>query len=133
MRKLRRLVVPAVSIALIAGACSGEESSATPDTVVIAAPTTAEKGMLVLLDVRTPDEFAAGHLQGAVNIDIEDASFADKIAELDKNGHYVVYCRSGRRSAVAVQALKDAGFTDVTDAGAMEEAANLFGIGIVTS
>jgi len=113
-------------------ACSGDDSAST-ETVVIPAPTTVQKGMLVLLDVRSPDEFAAGHLQGATNIDVEDPSFADKIAELDKSGHYVVYCHCGRRSAIAVQAMKDAGFTDVTDAGGIQEAAALFGIAIVQS
>lgn len=117
---------------LAVSACSGDDS-ATAETVVIPAPTTVQKGMLVLLDVRTPDEFAAGHLQGATNIDAEDPSFADKIADLDKDGHYVVYCHSGRRSAIAVQAMRDAGFTDVTDAGGIQEAASLFGIAIVPS
>lgn len=100
---------------------------------MIPAPTTVQKGMLVLLDVRTPDEYATGHLQGAVNINVEDSAFDDSIADLDKDGHYVVYCRSGRRSALAVQKMRDAGFTDVTDAGAIDSAAALFGIAIVQS
>lgn len=132
MGKFLRTAVIATIVPLALSACSGGDSGPT-ETVVIPAPTTVQKGMLVLLDVRTPDEFAAGHLQGATNIDVEDPSFADRIADLDKSGHYVVYCHSGRRSAIAVQALKDAGFTDVTDAGGIQEAASLFGIAIVTS
>ena len=133
MSKFHRLMALVVVAPLVLGACSDDKSSAARDTVVIPAPTTAAKGMLVLLDVRTPDEFATGHLQGATNIDVEDPSFADQIAALDKDAHYVVYCRSGRRSAIAVQTMKDAGFTDVTDAGAMDQAAGLFGIAVVSS
>ena len=132
MRRLIRIAIVGVLVPLALAACSGDSSGST-DTVVIPAPTTVQKGMLVLLDVRTPDEFAAGHLQGATNIDVEDPSFTDQIAELDKSGHYVVYCHSGRRSAIAAQAMKDAGFTDVSDAGGMQEAASLFGIAIVQS
>jgi len=47
----------------------------------------------VLLDVRTPAEFATGHLTGARNVDIEGSGFASQIASLDKNATYAVYCR----------------------------------------
>lgn len=67
----------------------------------------------VVLDVRTPAEFAAGHLSDAVNIDVESGDFAQRIAELDKEATYAVYCRSGSRSGVAVDAMVEAGFTDV--------------------
>lgn len=65
----------------------------------------------VILDVRTPQEFAEGHIEGAFNIDIESGNFADKVAELDTRVPYVIYCRSGNRSAVAVEQMKSIGFT----------------------
>lgn len=67
----------------------------------------------VLLDVRTEAEFKAGHLGGAVNLDIQLAGFADAIQKLDKEKNYLVYCRSGGRSARAMNMMKDKGFSSV--------------------
>ena len=68
---------------------------------------------VVIVDVRTPDKFAAGHLQGAVNLDVSAATFDSQIAALDKNVAYAVYCRSGNRSTIAVGKMSDAGFTNL--------------------
>jgi rhodanese-related sulfurtransferase len=70
---------------------------------------------LVVLDVRTPAEFAAGHLAGAVNIDVRAADFATRVASLDSGKRYVVYCRTGVRSAQAVAVLRERGFARVYD------------------
>jgi rhodanese-related sulfurtransferase len=68
---------------------------------------------LLLLDVRTPEEFAAGHIPGAVNIPHDQ--LPNRLAELAgaKNKEVVVYCRSGRRSAIAQETLSKQGFTSV--------------------
>lgn len=68
-----------------------------------------------LLDVRTKAEFAEGHIAGATVIDWNDPSFSSKVAELDKSKQYLVYCRSGNRSAQAVAAMREMGFTDITE------------------
>jgi phage shock protein E len=71
-----------------------------------------------LIDVRTADEYAQGHIEGALNFPVE--TIADHLKELEpKDGWLVVYCRSGSRSAKAVGILKDGGFTKVFDLGAM--------------
>jgi phage shock protein E len=62
-------------------------------------------------DVRTPGEFVQGHIQGAMNIDVEASTFDAEIAKLDKTKTYAVYCHSGNRSGVATQAMAKAGFT----------------------
>ena len=69
----------------------------------------------VLLDVRRPDEFAAGHLPEAVNIDVTSPDFARRVAALDKTKPTYVYCRSGARSAKAADQLTKTGFTTVTN------------------
>lgn len=69
----------------------------------------------VLLDVRTAQEFSEGHLQGAQNLDFSSEGFSASIAGLDKSMNYMVYCKSGRRSAMAAEQMKDAGFTKITD------------------
>lgn len=72
----------------------------------------------LLLDVRTPGEFADGHVQGALNVPVQ--VLESRIAELDPARPVVVYCRSGNRSATAARMLRDRGFT-VTDVGAMSD------------
>lgn len=69
----------------------------------------------VILDVRTPEEFAEGHLEGAVNIDFYAGNFADVLTELDKDTDYVVYCRTGNRSGQTTSMMEDLGFTSVHD------------------
>ncbi|WP_230471205.1 rhodanese-like domain-containing protein [Hymenobacter jejuensis] len=67
----------------------------------------------VLLDVRRPDEFAAGHLPGALNLDVTAPDFAQRVAALDKTQPTYVYCRSGARSANAAGQIGSAGFAHV--------------------
>jgi hypothetical protein len=69
----------------------------------------------VLLDVRTPAEFNAGHIAGASNIDFENQLFAEEIKKLDPTKTYFVYCRSGNRSGLAVSLMKTQGFTHLVD------------------
>lgn len=64
----------------------------------------------VVLDVRTPDEFASGHLPGAVNLDVTSADFEAGLAGLDRAATYALYCRSGNRSADAMERMGAAGF-----------------------
>jgi len=69
----------------------------------------------VLVDVRRPDEFAAGHLPGAVNLDVTAPDFGPRVAALDKTKPTYVYCRSGARSANAAGQLSTAGFAQVSN------------------
>ena len=71
-----------------------------------------------VLDVRTAEEFAGGHYAGAINIPVQDLE--RRAGELGaRTQPIVVYCRSGNRSATAVQILRQAGFTDLTNAGGL--------------
>lgn len=70
---------------------------------------------VVIVDVRTPAEYASGHLANAVNVDFESADFKSNVAQLDKAKTYAVYCRSGNRSGQAVKVMEDAGFTNLYD------------------
>ncbi|MGA0185885.1 MAG: rhodanese-like domain-containing protein [Ilumatobacteraceae bacterium] len=120
-----RLSIALVAVSTIAlGACSSSDaSSSRVDAAVIAES--------IIIDVRTPEEYVAGHLDGATLIDIKDASFDAKMAELDPNASYIIYCRSGNRSAQAVERMKEAGFTNLTDLGSLENASEETGIAIV--
>jgi rhodanese-related sulfurtransferase len=107
-------------VATSSAACGSSDDGAGQQTAAThLSPTDfgerASQAGAVLLDVRTPDEFAAGHLQGAINIDVEAGDFADRVAELDKGAVYAVYCRSGNRSQTAMATMSAAGFTDLAD------------------
>lgn len=86
-----------------------------------------------VIDVRTPEEFAEGHLEGAVLIDVNDPDFEARIAELDRDQPYVLYCRSGNRSAAARQVMADLGFVDVADVDGGITAWVAEGLPVVTS
>jgi rhodanese-related sulfurtransferase len=85
----------------------------------------------VVIDVRTPIEVATGILEGAIDIDWYSPSFASDVSSLDRSAPYVIYCRSGYRSGEAVDAMTGMGFTNVINAGSIEEAAELTGLPIV--
>ena len=86
----------------------------------------------VVIDVRTAPEFVEGHVQGAINLDVENGTFQGKLSSLDKSVEYALYCRSGSRSAMAAELMATAGFTEVRDLGALESAAQSLGLPIVT-
>ncbi len=73
----------------------------------------AEDGLL--LDVRTAEEFAEGHIKGAVNIDVMENDFESRIVELDIKKMVLVYCRSGSRSAKAAKIIRKAGVKKIFD------------------
>jgi rhodanese-related sulfurtransferase len=73
-------------------------------------------GEATLLDVRTPGEFASGHVDGALNIPVQE--LAQRMSELPRDKGVVVYCHSGGRSAAAADMLRQAGY-EVEDVGAM--------------
>ncbi|GIV31727.1 MAG: hypothetical protein KatS3mg030_029 [Saprospiraceae bacterium] len=68
---------------------------------------------VVILDVRTPEETAQGKIEGAIELDYFDEHFADKLDSLDRNKTYLVYCRSGNRSAKASALMVQKGFRNV--------------------
>ena len=68
-----------------------------------------------IIDVRTPEEYEQGHIQGAQNIDVGAESFITEIQELSKSDTLLVYCRSGRRSLYAAQVMVSFGFKKIYD------------------
>lgn len=91
----------------------------------------AMTGVTSVIDVRTADEFSQGHLQGAINIDVEAGVFAEEVKKLAPEGKYLIYCHSGRRAGIAVDQMKTFGFSDVTNIGGINDAANITGLPIV--
>jgi rhodanese-related sulfurtransferase len=67
----------------------------------------------VLIDIRTPEEFMSGYIEGAVNINYHDNDFIEKLDKLDKNKTYLIYCRTGRRSSDTLNVMKRLKFNEV--------------------
>ena len=118
-----------LAVAAVVGvsACSSSSAEAPPAGASAAVATAGA----IVIDVRTPEEYADGHLEGAQNINLQSPSFSTEIAALPKDGDYVVYCRSGNRSADAVAQMKAMGFSNVTDVGGVSEAAAATGLPVV--
>ncbi|MBK9179387.1 MAG: rhodanese-like domain-containing protein [Acidimicrobiales bacterium] len=111
----------ATSVAAGAGAADPAASATVVGADEAAAAIAA--GEVVVVDVRSPEEFAAGHVEDALNVDVEADGFVERADEvLDGGDTVLVYCRSGRRSAIAAQQLAAAGWT-VLDAGALTDLA----------
>lgn len=70
---------------------------------------------VLLLDVRTPEEFEGGHIQHAINLDYNNSNFESHISKLDKSKKVFVYCLSGGRSSSAVSSLEQKGFTNIVE------------------
>lgn len=117
MKHRHVLLLTIAGFVALVSACSSSGSATAVESVspqVAAEKLAAEPGTVVL-DIRTPEEVAAGHLPGAVNIDFYEADFEDRIAGLDRDASYVVYCRSGNRTSQARSVFEDLGFGDVID------------------
>jgi phage shock protein E len=137
VRRLRPTATAIAVAALVLAGCSDGADDATETAVANAAvePTIevvdadtatrllAERDDLTIIDVRTPEEHAAGHVDGTELYDIQSPDFEARLADLDPEGAYLVYCRSGNRSAVAVATMADLGFVEVYDAGGYDDLA----------
>lgn len=121
MRRLRLVSLMAglgVMLSLGLTACASEPVELSTESVII--------------DVRTPEEYASGHLEGAINVNLQSGTFETSILELPLDGDYAVYCKSGNRSAQAVSIMTAAGFENVQDLGGVQGASTATGIPIVT-
>ena len=109
MKKIFAALV--ISAIALAGCSSG--NSATENVNVNEFSEVIKDAGVVILDVRTAEEFAQGHIAGSINIDVSSSDFVAKVSELDKTKTYAVYCRSGNRSAVATAEMEKLGFTSL--------------------
>lgn len=114
MKKAVALAVAAIaSVGLLAGCTSSNEAIKKVDPVEFSEAILQPD--VIILDVRTPEEFNAGHIANAININLEGSDFSSEVSKLEKNATVAVYCRSGNRSGVATEQMAELGFTDMYD------------------
>jgi len=128
-RKLILLLSVSLVIAVVLTTGCVEEQTAFPDQqapIQIIEDITPQEALaliennrnnpeFVIIDVRTPEEFAEGHIENAVNIDFYSETFRDDLDTLDKDKTYLIYCRSGRRSGLSIPLMKELDFMEIYD------------------
>jgi phage shock protein E len=113
---MRSLLVLVLALSVLVAACS---SDTTTKTIELVSPAEAADVIadgptgLVVLDIRTPEEFSEARLADATMVDFYADDFAAQLDTLDKDVPYVLYCNSGNRSSDAVKTMKDLGFVEV--------------------
>ncbi len=104
---------------VVVGGCAGTEAPAqiiedvTPQEAFTLIQESQNNPEFVILDVRTPEEFADGHIENAIIIDYYSETFRDDVNKLDKNKMYLIYCRSGNRSGSALNIMEELNFSEV--------------------
>ena len=105
MNRLKRILI-ALGFSSAVAANAGEFTSLS----VTEFATAIKNDSVVVVDVRTPAEYKSGYIKGAQNIDMKSADFQTEAVKLDKKKKIAVYCRSGKRSKIAANALADMGY-----------------------
>ena len=117
MKKLIPILLSALMFAGCAGTSNNQTNTYRQITVDEAVTMMAQETDYIILDVRRPDEFAAGHIPNAINVPNESIGTSE-IPELpDKDQLIMVYCRSGRRSKEASEKLVKLGYTNIVEFG----------------
>jgi rhodanese-related sulfurtransferase len=111
---VKKLIASFAALILLAG-CSSTGSATTVNLNVSEFSQKITEPDVIILDVRTPEEFASGHIEGALNIDFNGGDFANEITRLNPSENYAIYCRSGSRSGQAASIMHKAGFHEVSN------------------
>lgn len=133
MIRNRVLLLALAVLVVLAGCSSDPDPAPAKESAAESAVIPAEEARdlvddgAVLIDVRNADEFTAGHVEGAQLIPLESGDFDAGVEPLDREATYVVYCASGRRAAIAVARMAELGFTDVHNAGGLDDVADIVG------
>ena len=119
MRKIKRLLPFVLSLMLLSscGAPGGSSNSYRQISMDEAVTMMRDEKNYIILDVRRPDEYAQGHIPGAINVPNEEIGTAEIAALPDKSQLILVYCRSGRRSKEASEKLVELGYTNIVEFG----------------
>jgi phage shock protein E len=85
----------------------------------------------IIIDVRDVEEYESGHVQGAINLSLNEGVFEQQMMSLDPSVSYQLYCRSGARSQMATDLLQRMGFANVENLGGVEDAATILNLPLV--
>ena len=117
MKKLIPILLSALMFTGCAGTGNNQTNTYRQISMDEAVTMMAQETGYIILDVRRPDEFAAGHIPNAINVPNETIGTAELPELPDKDQLIMVYCRSGRRSKVAAEKLVKLGYTNIVEFG----------------
>lgn len=120
-KNLRILVLPTLLVVglVVTGSCARSEAptqiieNITPQEAFTLIQDNQNNPDFVIIDVRTAEEFAAGHLENVITIDFYADTFRDELNLLDKSRTYLIYCRSGNRSGQSLAIMEELNFREV--------------------
>jgi len=134
-RSLRAMTASALLVlcgALALSGCSGSTGSSTSSSTHTAPGDAKATGPVVVIDLRSAEEFKKGHLEGAVNYDFSSGDFSSQISSLDHSSQYQLY-GSANQPKMASAVMRNAGFAGVTELGTIDAAKKTTGTKVVTS
>ena len=120
----KNLMLLALSVSLVtgvvlSGGCAASTTqiieNITPQAANILIQENQNNPDFVILDVRTPEEFADGHIENAINIDSYEDTFKDELNNLDKDKTYLIYCQSGNRSGQSLSIMAELNFSNISN------------------
>ena len=116
----------------VCGCACGNTGSSSDSGMPDGQPVKVDLNTVILLDVRSPEEYASGYLQGARNIPHDRIKAEISAIAPDKAAQVILYCRSGRRAKTALETLRAMGYTNVSNYGGLEDAQERLGLPVVT-
>lgn len=112
-----------ISLLFLTGCISNNDNNSNPETQIIEDINVDEAYVLIqnntenqnfiILDIRTTEEYENEHIQNSIMIDFYSETFENELDELDKNKTYLIYCRTGRRTGLTLDIMKELGFIEV--------------------
>ncbi len=124
---MKNILITILLISTVAFSCKNENprtasSESSPSEASVSSYTNMDvaafqekikKGKVVIMDVRTVEEYDAGHIEGAINFDVKLPSFASNITKMNEETEYMVYCKAGGRSVTACKIMAKAGLKNL--------------------
>lgn len=131
MKIIRFVLIWSCAAAAVCGCACGNSESA-PESPSAEQAVKPDLTGVILLDVRSPEEYASGYLQGALNIPHDRIGTEIASVAPDKAAQIILYCRSGRRANTALETLRAMGYANVSNYGGLEDAQERLGLPVIT-
>ena len=132
MKISRYVLIGSCAAVAVCGCACGNTGSSSDSGMPDEQSVKVDLNTVILLDVRSPEEYASGYLQGALNIPHDRIEAEISAIAPDKAAQVILYCRSGRRANTALETLRAMGYTNVSNYGGLEDAQKRLGLPVMT-
>ena len=132
MKFLQYALFLSCAAAAVCGCACGNAENGSDSTQAEQQAAKPDLTGVILLDVRSPEEYASGYLHGALNIPHDRIEVEIAAVAPDKSAQVILYCRSGRRANTALETMRAKGYTNVSNYGGLEDAQERLGLPVIT-